>query len=490
VRDVLYVGREDAPEVADLRGGGLAVATAASLPAAVEDLRRAPGTVAVVEGALLEGRDAERIDVLRSAGAGCVVVVYAAADAWKAARAATRGADAGVALPAPPGALPAIVARLAGAAAPPVAPPIAPQGGTTTHALAPTAAEPLRAGWLESVVADVAVLQRGVENVDRLLDQVLEAFRRRSQAERASILLFDRRRQALHVRRTTAVADPATLAPVPVDAGLPAHVARTGEPLLVADVARLSPDLGARPDPTRGYRTPSCLLLPLRGAHDVVGVVCLADRRAGGAFAASDLPPLRFLADQSGQAIENAIRYREMQELAAIDELTGLANRRQFQRSLEREVQRARRYDRQLTLALLDLDHFKQFNDRCGHPAGDRALAMVGEILRTSLREVDVVARYGGEEFAVILPETAARPSGSASTPFPFLERLRRRIEETAFPGAEKLPGGRLTVSGGIACFPDDAATVDELIRAADRALYRSKAAGRNTITYRERPLS
>ena len=122
--------------------------------------------------------------------------------------------------------------------------------------------------------------------------------------------------------------------------------------------------------------------------------------------------------------------------------------------------------------------------------AGDQALAIVGEVLRTSLREVDVVARYGGEEFAVILPETAARPVGTPSNPFPFLERLRRRIEDARFPGEEALPGGKLTVSGGVACFPDDAANGEDLIREADRALYVSKSRGRNSITYRGSPLT
>jgi diguanylate cyclase (GGDEF)-like protein len=99
------------------------------------------------------------------------------------------------------------------------------------------------------------------------------------------------------------------------------------------------------------------------------------------------------------------------------------------------------------------------------------------------------VARYGGEEFAVILPETAARP-GAGVSPFPFLERLRQRIETAVFPGEDQLPGGRLTLSGGVASFPDDAETVEDLIREADRALYVSKARGRNTITYRGNPVA
>jgi diguanylate cyclase (GGDEF)-like protein len=221
----------------------------------------------------------------------------------------------------------------------------------------------------------------------------------------------------------------------------------------------------------------------------VIGVVCLADKITGDPFDGDDLRTLTFLADHIAQALENALKYRQLRELSVVDELTGLYNRRHFQRSLEQEVQRATRYDRQITLALLDLDQFKSYNDLCGHPAGDRALTHLGEILRDGLREVDIVARYGGEEFAVILPETNARPSAGASSPFPFLERLRKSIEEAAFPGEERLPSGRLTVSGGVACFPDDADNVQSLIDAADRALYEAKEQGRNRFVYRGKRL-
>jgi diguanylate cyclase (GGDEF)-like protein len=310
-------------------------------------------------------------------------------------------------------------------------------------------------------------------------------FARRATASRCSLMLVDDARNELYVRKSVGMPEDAAAIPVPVGRGLAGHVARTGVPLLVADIERLRRTTLPAPSPSQGaYRTRSCLILPLRGSRGVLGVICLADKESGAPFDELDHGALRFLADQAAQAVENALQFRQMQELAAIDELTGLSNRRQFQYALEREIQRARRYDRQLTLALFDVDHFKKYNDSCGHQAGDRALATIGEILRTSLREVDIVARYGGEEFAVILPETAAKP-GSGVSPFPFLERLRRRVETAAFPGEDKLPAGRLTLSGGIACFPDDAETVKDLIGEADRALYVSKARGRNTITYR-----
>src|SRR5207247_88090 len=137
-------------------------------------------------------------------------------------------------------------------------------------------------------------------------------------------------------------------APVPFGKGLAGRAAKTGLPLLVGDVDRL---LIGSPEPAAGakpYRTNSCLLLPMRASRGVLGVLCLADKESGRPFDESDLSALRFFADQAGQAIENALQFRHMQELAAIDELTGLSNRRQFQAALEREIQRARRYDRPL----------------------------------------------------------------------------------------------------------------------------------------------
>lgn len=557
--DVLYVGRADLAELAELEQAGLRVARVATFVAALDLLRSGPVPAAVVYADAVGPSEAGRFDALRRAGAGAVLGVYPQSVAWRADRALHEGADLAVSLPAAPGSVLAAARRLvrlpapASSAAPPSsqpssqpspqAPPQAtpqpPSGGGTHDSEidgesgtdgasaamsapreferprpsdsdatdsgpgiglpdddvaepAPDARLPFGSGslWLETVVADVSTMNRAVDHLDRLLDQVLATFARRADAERCSVLLYDRRRMDLHVRRTTVRSEPGVPTQVP-PASLAVHVARSGRALLVADVA--APPEEVRdlvPAEGRGYRTPSCVLLPLRGVEEVVGVVCCADRRGGEPFRAADVAPLEFLAGQAGLAVENGLRFRHLQELAAIDELTGLANRRQFQAALDREVQRARRYERQVTLCLLDLDHFKQFNDLCGHQAGDVALATVGEILRTSLRDVDVVARYGGEEFALILPETSARPSGTSRTPFPFLERVRRKIEETAFPGAERLDGGRLTVSGGVACYPDDAVTVEELVREADRSLYVSKARGRNTITYRGRSLT
>ena len=454
--DVLVVTGGPFDASAELAAAGLRVEQCATLVAASERLRDEGASVAIAGADLCSGREREAFLFLRTSGAASVLAVYPPQLAHAAARAVSQGADDGIVVPAEPGTVRDRTLRLARGAA----------------------------------SADVASFNRHLSDLDRTLEEVVRAFAARSGARRCSVMLLDDARENLHVRRAVGLPAAASAAGVPVSAGLAGHVARTGRPLLVADVSRLPPGVTAAPreGASPAYAGVSCLVLPLVTARGVLGVVCLADRPEPAVFDATDVGPLRSLAEHAAQAIENARQHRHVTDLAAIDELTGLANRRHFQRALEREVQRARRYDRQLTLALFDVDHFKKYNDTRGHPAGDRVLATIGSILRSSLREVDIVARYGGEEFAVILPETAARP-GAATSPFPFLERLRARVQETVFEGLDRMPGGRVTLSGGIACFPDDAQSIEDLVRVADEALYESKARGRNTITYRGSPI-
>lgn len=167
-----------------------------------------------------------------------------------------------------------------------------------------------------------------------------------------------------------------------------------------------------------------------------------------------------------------------LRRLVAVDALTGIANRRHFDRSLEREVRRARREGRPLSLIFLDLDEFKRFNDTYGHPRGDEVLRHVAQTLNETFRRGgDFVARYGGEEFAVVLPDVDARRAAL------YAERLRRRIWRLAIPYGSSSSGDRVTISGGVATIaPRMKVSADQLLRAADKALYRAKCLGRNQI--------
>ena len=164
--------------------------------------------------------------------------------------------------------------------------------------------------------------------------------------------------------------------------------------------------------------------------------------------------------------------YERTERSAVTDGLTGLFNRAYLLQALRHEVLRSKRHELKISLLLLDLDDFKQVNDTLGHLEGDRVLARAAGLVRESVREIDVAARYGGEEFAVVLPET------SRIGAYVVAERIRSQVEERFRRGR----GPRVTLSGGIATWPDDAATPADVIVRADEGLYRAKAAGKNRI--------
>jgi diguanylate cyclase (GGDEF)-like protein len=167
---------------------------------------------------------------------------------------------------------------------------------------------------------------------------------------------------------------------------------------------------------------------------------------------------------------------RNLEDLAKHDGLTGLLNNSSFRDALDLEVSRAKRYKHPFSLVFMDLDHFKQYNDANGHLAGDGLLKELARLLEKNSRAVTVLARYGGEEFVALAPET---PKAGAMI---YAERLRRQVEEQPFKGEESQPLGRVTMSFGVASFPEDATDGAALIERADQALYEAKENGRNRV--------
>jgi len=182
------------------------------------------------------------------------------------------------------------------------------------------------------------------------------------------------------------------------------------------------------------------------------------------------------------QELHTAIQ--KLEELALRDGLTGLYNHRYLQEVLDAELSRAKRHEHSVGLLFIDVDHFKQYNDRNGHPAGDRLLRRIADVLTggrdsgipLQVRASDVAARYGGEEFVIVLPETTLEGALIKA------ERVRRAVANFAFAEAESQPGGCVTVSVGVVAYPEHADDKQTLIDAADRELYRAKGAGRNRI--------
>jgi len=166
--------------------------------------------------------------------------------------------------------------------------------------------------------------------------------------------------------------------------------------------------------------------------------------------------------------------FEQTERSAITDGLTGLFNRRHFTQTLRHELSRARRHSSKVSLVLFDVDDFKKLNDTKGHPEGDKVLVRTASLIKAGVREIDMASRYGGEEFAVILPET------SRTGAFVVADRVRQAVENhfRRTRGVSKV-----TVSGGVATFPDDATTFADLVKKADLGLYRAKAAGKNRIT-------
>jgi diguanylate cyclase (GGDEF)-like protein len=276
-----------------------------------------------------------------------------------------------------------------------------------------------------------------------------------------------------------------TLRELRVDLGKYPEIIRaleTGETVLVADVEKdpLYSDVKTTWSPETGNsRTRSVIALPFALHGATAGVFFLRTT--------ADDPPLnRIDLGFAEQVIEAAVTAlgkaydarsqdsrAQLRELADTDPLTNIPNRRSFEKRLQDELDRARRYDQVLTLVLLDADDFKRINDSRGHAAGDRVLKQIAAMLKRELRTMDFVARIGGEEFVIILPETGG--TGARL----FTDRVLRRVSQHDF-GESNSPI-TVTLSAGLATFPDDrVADAEMLLKLADENLYRAKHAGRN----------
>ena len=222
--------------------------------------------------------------------------------------------------------------------------------------------------------------------------------------------------------------------------------------------------------------------LPLETEGDIIGVQNLSERANAEAFREPEIEFFHALAHEAAAWVNLSRKVKGIRKKALLDELTGVYNRRYFEAELEREMERARRSGQNLVLAMVDIDHFKRYNDIHGHPAGDEVLREIAHLLQANIRTPDTVCRYGGEEFAVLLPDTGYESTITRSKAVEVMERVRQAVEEHDFPGEESQPGGSLTLSAGIALFGEDAVDAADLVKHADHTMYEAKKAGRNQV--------
>jgi diguanylate cyclase (GGDEF)-like protein len=229
-------------------------------------------------------------------------------------------------------------------------------------------------------------------------------------------------------------------------------------------------------NPPPGSITPfdstlSLVIVPMPSRDETIGAALLAWVSRPRSVDPALVEFLKDVAQQVALGVENARLFAALSQMASTDELTQLSNRRRFTETLRLEVARVRRVGAPLSLVLGDLDHLKQVNDTYGHPAGDAAIRHAADAFRRGRRETDLAARLGGEEFALLLPSTDGGGAARAA------ERIRADLSASSVPGI-----GTVTVSLGVATFPDDAGSEEELVRVADERLYAAKAAGRNCV--------
>ncbi|NIQ98192.1 MAG: diguanylate cyclase [Desulfuromonadales bacterium] len=333
---------------------------------------------------------------------------------------------------------------------------------------------------LEATVRELSALfqcnQAMISTLDLnlLFDRILSVLQNVLVCDDLALLLHNEEEGNLTVRKVLGL-DPEKMDNLQFhfDEGITGEAARNKRTVYVEDLSADERSLGYK---GRAQTDGSLMSAPMVIRGRLIGVLNL-HKNAVGAFSHSEIKLAQAIANQAAIAIENAHLYETTRSLSMTDELTGLANRRHFQEILEREKRQAERYKGKFSIVMLDIDHFKNYNDTHGHLTGDAALKEVAGLLLENTRGVDLVARFGGEEFVILLSQTDCAGGVRVA------EKIRSAVHEMQFPGeAASQPGRSMTVSLGVTTYPDHGLHLEELLNLADTALYRAKKSGRNRV--------
>ncbi len=303
-------------------------------------------------------------------------------------------------------------------------------------------------------------------------------------SERGSLLLFDEASNELEVKAAVGPrADVTREQRVRLNDCVSGAVLLDGRPRIVRDLK--TTELHRAPA-ERKYQSDSFISYPIITGGRKVGVINMTDKAGGEPYNDFDLHLLETMAPQMALALDRAgwqHKATQFQLLSITDPLTGLLNRRYLEERLTEEFERSKRHRFPMSFLMIDIDNFKVYNDHYGHQAGDLALEITAQCLKSALRSADVASRYGGEEFSILLPQT------SIAEALVIAERIRSRVEHSSYPHGESQPHGAVTVSIGISAFGPKLETPSSVIGAADHALYVAKSRGKNcVVTYAPPP--
>src|SRR5579863_3636651 len=325
-----------------------------------------------------------------------------------------------------------------------------------------------RASQLEAINV-IAQQMTAVLDLEELLSKVCLLIQEAFQLCHVSVLLKDEDQLVLRASHGKVTGRPLEDGSLPKE-GLWQRALDAGKTLIENDVAKDS-------DSSLYLETASSMSIPLVSFGQTLGVLVL-DTAKPGAFHVNDTQSLESVADICATAIQNANYVERVKQLAYLDGLTGIFNRRFFELRMAEELERAQRFNAGMSIIMIDIDHFKDLNDEFGHMLGDEVLRQVASLLHDQLRKFDVVCRYGGEEFAILLSQTNPQHAIAVA------EKLRGLVETWQFPGLPR----SVTISAGVATYPENALERDGLMKASDASLYAAKQAGRNRVLLASAP--
>jgi diguanylate cyclase (GGDEF)-like protein len=315
----------------------------------------------------------------------------------------------------------------------------------------------------------------------KVYHSVLAKFSEALKSERSSLMVLNEASNELALEAALGPhPEPSAPFRIKLGEGIAGAVLASGSPLVVRDVDTDERVLGAA---ARTYKTKSFISFPITLGPRKVGVINLTDRKDGLPYETEDLSLLELMSPHLALIIDRTEWHRKaeaFQQQSLTDPLTALPNRRYLEDRLFEEVERSKRYETPLAFMIIDVDHFKNYNDLYGHTNADRVLVKTAQILRNSIRAIDMSARFAGDEFCIVLPETQI---GAAAR---IAERLRAAINNTQYHSESGELMGNVSLSIGVSSFSPTRQSPLSIIETADRALYQAKTRGRNCVAVYE----